>query len=87
MEKNLRQIRANQKATITKIVGSNEIATRIRDMGLRPGEMIKVIGKAPLNDPIAIKIKNQTLTLRNNEADYIFVSIEQEYEEKGSNNE
>jgi ferrous iron transport protein A len=43
-------------------------------MGLVPGVEITVIGRAPLRDPVALKIHDFTLTLRNNEADYILVA-------------
>ena len=46
---------------------------RIRDMGLVPGAWIQVLGRAPLRDPVKIKLSGCNLTLRNNEADYIRV--------------
>ena len=42
-------------------------------MGLVPGAEIQVIGRAPLKDPVALRLKDFTLTLRNNEADHIEV--------------
>ena len=48
---------------------------RIRDMGLVPGVEIQVVGRAPLEDPVAIRLLGFTLTLRNSEADYIQVSV------------
>jgi ferrous iron transport protein A len=44
-------------------------------MGLVPGTEVTVIGRAPLNDPVALRIMGGTLTLRNNEADFIMVEI------------
>ena len=52
------------------------MARRIREMGIIPGVEIRILGRAPLKDPVAIKIKDFTLTLRNNEADYILVEID-----------
>jgi ferrous iron transport protein A len=43
-------------------------------MGLEPGTEIMVGGRAPLKDPVALRIKEFTLTLRNNEADRILVA-------------
>jgi len=77
MEINLRKLKINQKANIKHIKGRGELMRRIRDMGIMPGSRIKVIGRAPLYDPVALKIKGQIITLRNNEADYIFVEIEE----------
>ena len=44
-------------------------------MGLVPGKEIKVQGKAPLYDPVSLRIMGFTLTLRNNEADHILVEV------------
>ena len=50
---------------------------RIRDMGLIPGAEVKIQGKAPLYDPVALRVMGFTLTLRNNEADYIEVEVKE----------
>lgn len=73
----LRTLSKGQKATIRSIQAFGEIGKRIRDMGLTVGSDIEVVGKAPLNDPVAIRLKGYTLSLRNKEADYIFVQITQ----------
>lgn len=69
----LRQLAKNQSAKIISLKASGELGRRIRDMGLIPGVEITVIGRAPLRDPVALKIHGFTLSLRNNEADYILV--------------
>ena len=42
-------------------------------MGLVPGTAVTVMGRAPLRDPVALRLKDCTLALRNSEADFIFV--------------
>jgi ferrous iron transport protein A len=69
----LRQLNLNQRAKIISLKAQGELGRRIRDMGLIPGVEIQVIGRAPLKDPVALKINDFTLSLRNNEADYILV--------------
>ncbi|MFO8031198.1 MAG: FeoA family protein [Desulfohalobiaceae bacterium] len=69
----LRRLAKDQKAKIVDLQATGEMGRRIRDMGLRPGVEIKVIGRAPLRDPVALKVNDFTLTLRNNEADHIQV--------------
>ena len=69
----LRTLQAGESATITQIVADGEMGRRIRDMGLIPGAEVQVVGRAPLNDPVALRLKGFTLTLRNREADYITV--------------
>jgi ferrous iron transport protein A len=69
-------MQVNQAGTIVRIKVSGELGRRIRDMGLVPGTEIKVQGRAPLYDPVALRVRGATLTMRNNEADYIEVEVE-----------
>lgn len=71
----LRALQVGQKAIITGIAAQGELGRRIRDMGLVPGADVEVVGRAPLKDPVALRLKGFTLSLRNNEADYITVSV------------
>ena len=70
---NLRKLPKKGRATINRIEATGELAQRIREIGLNPGVAIEILGRAPLRDPIAIRVRNFTVTLRNNEADYILV--------------
>lgn len=70
---NLRQLAVHQKATIVAVTAQGELGRRIRDMGLIPGTEVEVTGRAPLKDPVALRMKGFTLSLRNNEADHITV--------------
>jgi ferrous iron transport protein A len=76
MRINLRNMHDNQAGTISSIKVAGELGRRIRDMGLVPGTEIKIQGRAPLYDPVALRVMGATLTLRNNEADYIEVEVE-----------
>jgi len=69
----LRELKQNQSGMICRIGVSGEMGRRIRDMGLVPGTEIKVMGRAPLKDPVVLRLMGYTLTLRNSEADYIEV--------------
>ena len=71
----LRSLKKGQHAVIASITTSGEMGRRIRDMGLVPGVEIQVMGRAPLADPVALRLMGFTLTLRNSEADYIAVSL------------
>ena len=72
----MRQMKDNQSGTITAVKANGEMGRRIRDMGLVPGTKIKIQGRAPLYDPVALRVMGFTLTLRNSEADYIEVEVE-----------
>ena len=72
---NLRDMQVDQTGTISSVKASGELGRRIRDMGLVPGKEVKVQGRAPLYDPVSLRIMGFTLTLRNNEADHIKVEV------------
>ena len=73
----MREMSDNQDGIIKKISTSGDMGRRIREMGLVQGVHIRVQGRAPLKDPVAIKVRDYTLTLRNNEADHILVEIDE----------
>jgi ferrous iron transport protein A len=80
----LRQLKINQKARILAVLAQGEMGRRIREMGLIPGTVITVVGRAPLRDPVALRLMDFTLSLRNNEADFIRVEpLPQEGEASG----
>lgn len=72
----MREMSDNQKGIIKKVSTSGEMGRRIREMGLVPDIQIQIQGRAPLKDPVAVKLKDFTLTLRNNEASDILVEVE-----------
>ncbi len=55
---------------------TGEMGRRLREMGLVPETPIQIRGRAPLRDPVAIKLRDFVLTLRNREADHILVEVE-----------
>ena len=69
-------MRINQSGTIHAVKASGELGRRMRDMGLVPGTPITIVGRAPLLDPVALRLRDFTMTLRNNEADHILVDID-----------
>ena len=73
---NLRTMAINQSGVITSVKVGGELGRRIREMGLVPGTEITIKQRAPLNDPVALRVMDGTLTLRNNEADFIEVEVE-----------
>ncbi|MGO9372791.1 MAG: FeoA family protein [Syntrophobacteraceae bacterium] len=73
----LRRMAKGQRGIIHRVTASGELGRRIMDMGLVPGTPFQVQGRAPLKDPIAIRIRGFTLTLRNNESDFIEAEVEE----------
>ena len=75
MRVNMRKMSDNQVGTIAAIKVAGDLGRRIRDMGLVTGTEIKIQGRAPLYDPVALRVRGATITLRNNEADAIEVEV------------
>ena len=72
MDTIMRKMKDNERGIVTSVSAKGELGRRIRDMGIVPGTEFTIIGRAPLYDPVAIRLKGFTLTLRNNEADYVY---------------
>ncbi|EFL84919.1 MAG: FeoA family protein [Desulfovibrio fairfieldensis] len=71
----LRQMHVGQQGKIATVEALGEMNRRIRDMGLIPGTTVSVVGRAPLKDPVALRLSGVTISLRNSEADYIKVDV------------
>ena len=74
----LRNLEVGQKARVVAVHADGELGRRIRDMGLHPGIDVEIMGRAPLRDPVAVRLPGFTLSLRNNEADHVFVTLDDE---------
>ena len=71
----LRTLKVGDSGTIAAVEAPGELNRRIRDMGLTPGSTVTVVGRAPLQDPVALRLSGVTIMLRNKEADYITVAM------------
>jgi ferrous iron transport protein A len=69
-------MRLGEKGVIVKVKGHGEMNRRLRDMGLVPGTEILVQGRGAAVRSVNLKIRDNNLTLRNNEADCIFVRVD-----------
>lgn len=74
---NMRKMKINQKGVVSTVKAEGQLGRRIRDMGIVMGAELQVIGRAPLYDPVALRLNGYTLTLRNSEADYIQCDIKE----------
>jgi len=55
---------------------NDEIFLKLMEMGCIPGELITVEQIAPLGDPISISVAGYSLSLRNDEAAGIIVTMQ-----------
>jgi Fe2+ transport system protein FeoA len=60
----LSELQIGEKGVIADVVGSDNVAARLLEMGLLPGETIEVIGRAPMGDPTEYSVVGYRISLR-----------------------
>ena len=68
----LSQLKPGERARI-KEFQSSDLELKLMEMGCIPGEEIIVEQKAPLGDPISVRVAGYSLSLRINEANQIII--------------
>jgi ferrous iron transport protein A len=64
----LDQIGVGERVRIVRIPGDDAIVHRLLEMGLTDGEEVQLIARAPLGDPLEIRVRDFRLSLRRSEA-------------------
>ena len=70
----LDQLAIGAEATVARVGGEGAARNHILSMGVIPGEPVKVVKRAPMGDPIEIRVRGYALTLRAGDAAKIEVS-------------
>lgn len=63
-----------QELKVTEIVGSQAQKTKMLQMGLTPGTRVRILRRAPLADPVEIKVRGTHMVLRRDECQNIKVA-------------
>ena len=69
--KQLSQFTIGERGVVKTVGGEGAIRRRLFDMGVTPGAEITLRKKAPLGDPIEVKLRGYELTLRKTEAELV----------------
>ncbi len=69
----LSELKPGDRGRVTAVGGEGDAARRLMDLGLIRGTAVEVVRKAPLGDPIEVRIRGFMLSLRRTEADHITV--------------
>ena len=75
MTKFLSDFAVGESGKIKAVLGEGKIRRRLFDMGVTPGAEVLLRKKAPLGDPIEIKIRGYELSLRKSEASLILLEV------------
>ena len=69
----LNELPVGKAAVITKVGGAGALRCRLLDMGLIPKTKIVITKVAPMGDPIELRLRGYTLTIRIEDAKTIEV--------------
>jgi ferrous iron transport protein A len=72
----LADIHPGRSARVLEVLGDDGLAARIMEMGVIEGETVRVIGIAPLGDPMDLEVQGYRLSLRKAEARRITVAVD-----------
>jgi len=76
MKPSLVDLPFGRHAEIVSIDCGRSLSRRLMEMGLLPGTRVRVVRVAPLGDPIELRLRNYSLSLRRAEAARIAVRVE-----------
>ena len=64
----LPDLELGKRGKVLKVSGKGETKKRIVEMGMTPGAIVEIIRIAPLGDPIEVKVRGYSLSVRKEEA-------------------
>jgi len=62
-----------ERGRVVRIGGDHAAVQRLMDLGLIRGTTVEVVRRAPMGDPLEVKLRGFMLTLRRSEAEHITV--------------
>ncbi len=68
-------LQLGQRAVVREIGGDDRMAIRLLEMGFVPGVEVALIKKAPLGDPLELRLRGYHVSLRKAEARAVRVEV------------
>jgi Fe2+ transport system protein FeoA len=69
----LAALQPGENGRVTGIGGDGDTVRRLMDLGLIRGTTVQMIRRAPMGDPLEVRLRGFMLTLRRAEAEHITV--------------
>jgi ferrous iron transport protein A len=69
----LDQLRPGEAAIVEAVAGDPAVVQRLLELGVLEGETVELLTRAPLGDPLEIRLSQTRLSLRRREAAVITV--------------
>lgn len=73
MARPLSELEPGERGRVSSIAGDPEAVRRLMDLGLIRGTTLELVRRAPLGDPLEVRLRGFMLTLRRSEAEHITV--------------
>lgn len=64
----LDELAVGASAQVAAVVGDDQIALRLLEMGILEGEPVELIGRAPWGDPLDVRVRGYRVSIRRTEA-------------------
>lgn len=71
----LSELTVGRSARVEAVGGTDEVSMRLLEMGLIPGTHVRLLGKAPLGDPLELELRGYRLSIRTSEAGRVEVTF------------
>ena len=71
--KKLSELAVGERGRVVRIEGQGALAERLAAMGVTVGANVQVIRRAPLGDPVDLRVRGYHLSLRKGEANVVHV--------------
>lgn len=69
--RSLWQLVPGHRAWVGELSAQGELRRRLRDLGFVPGAQVECLGKSPLGDPAAYRVRDAVVALRRRDAQRI----------------
>lgn len=73
MPRLLSDLDPGERGKVMEIGGDADAMRRLMDMGMIRGTSVELVRRAPLGDPLEVRVRGFMLTLRRSEAEHITV--------------
>lgn len=73
MGRPLAELGPGDRGRVIEVAGEADTARRLMDLGMTRGTAVEVVRRAPLGDPVEVRVRGFMLTLRRAEAEHITV--------------
>jgi Fe2+ transport system protein FeoA len=69
----LAEVAVGRRAKVVRVEGDDDVGVRLLEMGLTPGVEVRLLGVAPLGDPLEFEVRGYRLSVRKSEAARVVV--------------